>query len=168
MRIRVEVGDVLNTPADVLIAPANPWLNLSGGVNAAISQRCPEIQTELHGFLKSQELAAVPAGTVVRTTGGNLPFAHILHAVAIDPFYDSSEQLVQDVLAEAFKQAASLAARRVALPALATGYGPLTLPAFANALKPLLKHLSFACVTIIVRKVESQDAVRSVLSGSTG
>ncbi len=38
MKIIINVGDVLCVPADVLISTANPWLNLSGGVNGAIRE----------------------------------------------------------------------------------------------------------------------------------
>ena len=38
MKIDVVVGDVLRTPADVLVSTANPWLNLSGGVNGAVRE----------------------------------------------------------------------------------------------------------------------------------
>ena len=86
MKVRVTIGDVLESDADVLISTANPWLNMSGGVNGAIRQRCPEVQTELHAHLESTGQSAVAAGTVVPTSAGSLPFSHILHAVAIDPF----------------------------------------------------------------------------------
>ena len=96
MQINIQVGDVLEVAADVLISTANPWLNLSGGVNGAIlSAVGPTIQEELHAYLKSQGISAVPAGTVVQSNAGNLPFDCILHAVAIDPFYDSSVVLVR-------------------------------------------------------------------------
>ena len=36
MQITIKVGNVLTEAADVLISTANPWLNLSGGVNGAI------------------------------------------------------------------------------------------------------------------------------------
>ena len=49
MKIIIKVGDVLSEPADVLISTANPWLNLSGGVNGAIREAVgPDLQTELH------------------------------------------------------------------------------------------------------------------------
>ena len=45
MQIHIQVGDVLEAAADVLISTANPWLNLSGGVNGAIlSAAGPAIQ----------------------------------------------------------------------------------------------------------------------------
>jgi len=39
MNVSVLVGNVLDVPADVLIATANPWLQMTGGVNLAIILR---------------------------------------------------------------------------------------------------------------------------------
>ncbi|QDV27576.1 macro domain-containing protein [Aureliella helgolandensis] len=118
MNVVLTIGDVLDASADVLICTANPWLNMSGGINGAIRERCDEIQAELRTHLDSIMQSAVPAGTVVRTSAGSLPFSHIIHAVAIDPFYDSSHQLVAATLTAAFELACSLGARSVSLPTL--------------------------------------------------
>lgn len=46
MKIIIKAGDVLSEPADLLISSANPWLNLSGGVNGAIREAVgPDLQT---------------------------------------------------------------------------------------------------------------------------
>ena len=133
MNVVVTVGDVLDASADVLISTANPWLNMSGGVNGAIRDREPGIQSELRAHLESIGQSAIPATSVVRTSAGALPFSNIIHAVAIDPFYDSSHQIVVDTLAAAFNLAVSLGAKSIAMPTLATGYGPMTIDAFARA-----------------------------------
>jgi|GEM_PF-1938784 len=83
MQITINVENVLTEAADVLISTANPWLNLSGGVNGAIREVVgPELQSQLHQFLKDQGVAAVPAGTVVRSDPFGLAFKHVLHVVA--------------------------------------------------------------------------------------
>ncbi|MCU0719097.1 MAG: macro domain-containing protein [Pirellula sp.] len=131
MKINVKVGDVLSEPADVLISSANPWLNLSGGVNGAIREAVgPDLQTELHELLKQQGMSALPAGTVVRSNAYTLPFKHILHAVAIDPFYDSSTDLVKATFEKALDMALELQALTVSSPTLATGYGPMSISDF--------------------------------------
>lgn len=85
MQINIQVGDVLKAAADVLISTANPWLNRSGGVNGAIRSTVgPAIHEERHAYLKSQDISAVPAETVVQSRAGILPFNCILHAVAIE------------------------------------------------------------------------------------
>ena len=79
MNVVVTVGDVLDVAADVLISTANPWLNMSGGVNGAIHEREPSIQSELRAHLQSLGQSAIPAASVVRTSAGALPFSHIIH-----------------------------------------------------------------------------------------
>lgn len=149
MKISVRVGDVLSEPADVLISTANPWLNLSGGVNGAIREEVGlTIQSELHGLLKAQGISAVPAGTVVRSNAYTLPFKHILHAVAIDPFYDSSTELVRATFAKALDMAWELEALTVSSPTLATGYGPMSISDFGSAVAPVLKKPSLANLTL--------------------
>ena len=103
--ITIKVGDVLNETADVLISPANPWLNLSGGMNGGILLRGGEaIQEEVQAYLRSNGRSAVQPGTVVLTGPGSLKFKHIFHAVAIDPFYDSSVDLVRRTIEAALAQ----------------------------------------------------------------
>lgn len=157
MQIKIQVGDVLEAAADVLISTANPWLNLSGGVNGAIlSVVGSSIQDELHGYLKRQGVSAVPAGTVVQSQAGELPFKHILHAVAIDPFYDSSVELVRKTVITALDMAIGLGAKTVSMPTLATGYGPMSISEFGTAVGPIASEARFAdiSVTIVVRSAE--------------
>jgi O-acetyl-ADP-ribose deacetylase len=68
------------------------------------------------------------------------PFKAVLHAVAVDVFYESSPQVIEHVVSESLGMAAALQARRVALIALATGYGRLSLEGFADGIAPLLMH----------------------------
>ncbi len=165
MNVVVEVGDVLDFRADVLISTANPWLNMSGGVNGAIRHREPNIQLELHEYLKANGTASVPVGSVVPTSAGDLPFRHIVHAVAIDPFYDSSHQNLVTTLNAAFQLSVSMNAKTIAMPALATGYGPLTVEAFALAFaKSVVNKFPIDLVIIVVRSSESAVEIESVLS----
>lgn len=169
MKISVEVGDVLTVAADVLISTANPWLNLSGGVNGAIlSTVGPSIQEELHDHLKSQGLSAVPAGTVVRSTAGDLPFDCILHAVAIDPFYDSSVELVRRTVATALDFAVESGAKAISMPTLATGYGRMSIASFGTAIAPLASEPRYdgLALTIVVRSEEHRTELLEAISGT--
>ena len=168
MDVVVTVGDVLDAPADVLISTANPWLNMSGGVNGAIRAREPDIQSELRAHLESVGKTAIPATSVVRTSAGSLPFSHIIHAVAIDPFYDSSQQIVADTLVAAFDLAVSLGAKSIAIPTLATGYGPMTIDAFIRAFADsVLGRFPIETVTIVVRSDENAGIINTVLEAET-
>lgn len=164
--ILVKIGDLLDEAADVIISTANPWLNMSGGVNGAILLRGGEtIQEELHAFIRQSGASAVVPGTVVVTGPGPLRTKHILHAVAIDPFYDSSRTLVRQTLKCAITKARELGALSVALPALATGYGHLSLEEFAQALAETMDNdwAPIEHVIVVLRTAEAADIVRRTL-----
>src|SRR5215475_16196832 len=158
MQIEVLVGDVLDVPADVLISTANPWLQMTGGVNLAIILRPKgdDVFAELQAHLRSTGKDMVEPGTVVRTGPGSLPVKHILHAVSIDPSYDSSIALVATTIVTALTQAHQLGARIVTLAALATGFGPLLMEDFAAALRQALAHdwAPLECVKVVVKHEE--------------
>ena len=169
MRVKTEVGDVLEFSADVLISTANPWLNMSGGVNGTIYRQCPSIQDELKEHLSSIGKSAIEAGTVVKTSAGTLPFNHIVHAVAIDPFYDSSEELVTETIVAAFSLASTLNARSISMPTLATGFGPISIESFGAAFVKALegvRELKIELVTIVVTSTENRDLIVRALKSS--
>ena len=168
MDVVVAVGDVLDISADVLISTANPWLNMSGGVNGAIRDREPDIQSELRAHLESIGQSAIRATSVVRTSAGALPFSNIIHAVAIDPFYDSSHHIVANTLTAAFDLAVSLGAKSIAMPTLATGYGPMTIDAFARVFVcSVVGQYPIDTVTIVVRSEDNAGIINSVLAAET-
>lgn len=138
MRLIVKTGDVLDEAVDVLICTANPTLTMSGGVNGALLERGGlEIQDELRRHLAEHRKNWVEPGSIVRTGPGPLPVKHILHAVGVSALYESSTDLVACTLDRALRIAADLGARSVATPAIATGYGPLTIEDFVSALKKI-------------------------------
>src|SRR3954447_16214622 len=103
MKTEVPAGDGFDVPADVLVATANPWLQMTGGVNLAIMvrPRGEHVYEELQRHLRDAGQRHVEPGTVVRTGPGPLPVKHILHAVAIDRWYDSSAELVAATIVRA-------------------------------------------------------------------
>lgn len=168
MRVTVVVGDVLDESADVLICTANPTLGMTGGVNGALFLRGGEaVQRELKEFLASQRRTYVEAGSVVRTGPGPLKVKHILHAVGVTMFYESSVDLVRGVLVSALTEAAKLGARTVATPALATGYGPLSMAQFGEALAGAVRQKvpGLEELRVVLRSQESVDQVKLALSG---
>ncbi len=168
MKCTVKVGDVLDEQADVLICPANPWLNLSGGVNGAILMCGGQaVQEELHEYLRSAGRTSVEAGIVVRTGPGPLGVKHILHAVAIDPFYGSSVELVKQSVESALSIARSLGAITVIMPMLATGYRPLGTEQFGIALSDAVRRdwSPIEHLTIVVRREEDAVILQTRLNG---
>lgn len=138
-QVTVRSGDVLDEAVDVLVATANVKLDLSGGVNGGILSRGGAgVQAELRAHLAGLGRTWVEPGTIVTTGPGPLSVRAIVHAVAITGFYESSRELVTKTIVAALAEAARLGARTVALPALATGYGPLSVVDFAQALAAAL------------------------------
>lgn len=170
MKIIVKAGDVLDEEVDVLICTANPWLAMSGGVNGAILSRGGrDVQAELQAQYKSRGKGSVPAGTVLRTGPGPLRVKHILHAVGVTPFYESSVELVATLLQTALQEASRLGAKVVATPAIATGYGPLSMEQFAQACRAALAadYPGLDETRVVLRTQEDADVVaRTVLPGN--
>src|SRR5262249_22888627 len=166
MNIEVLVGNVLDVPADVLISTANPWLQMTGGVNLAIILR-PQgelVQEELQRHLQVALTRYVEPGTVVSTGPGSLPVKTILHAVSITPSYDSSIDLVADTLARALASARDLGARVVTAPALATGFGPLSMEEFATALRRVSERdwSPLEPLKVVLKHEQDAEVVRRV------
>src|SRR6476659_2886089 len=84
-------GDILDVPADVLVCSANVYLTLSGGVGGALLLRYgPEMQAVLSRHLADRVLRHVERGSVVEAPPCGSPYRAVIHAVAVDGFYESS------------------------------------------------------------------------------
>jgi O-acetyl-ADP-ribose deacetylase len=168
MNVEVFAGNILDVPADVLISTANPWLQMTGGVNLGIIVR-PQgeyVYEELQSYLRATGKEFVEPGTVVCTGPGSLPVKKILHAVSINRSYDSSVELVAETIVRALSQARELGARVVTLAALATGFGPLLMPEFAMALKRALAEpwAPLETVKVVVKHEEEAAEIRNALA----
>jgi O-acetyl-ADP-ribose deacetylase len=166
IEVVVKIGDLVDETADAIICPANPWLNMSGGINGELLLRGGEsIQQELHAYLRFIGKPAVEPATVVVTGPGPLKAKHALHVVAIDPFYDSSVDLVYKAVRNALQRAIELSAITVAMPALATGYGHLTIAQFALAFVEVVQRDFFpvARLVVVLRKAEYSDILQTAL-----
>jgi O-acetyl-ADP-ribose deacetylase len=141
MALSIHIGDLLDVPADVLICSANVYLNLSGGVGGAFALRYgPAMQAALHAWLAERNVRHVPPGTVIEMPPLGSPYRAVLHAVGVDALYATSLQLVAEVIVQSLKLAAASGARTVALAAIGTGYGRLSMSEFAAALATVAKQ----------------------------
>jgi len=167
LETEILVGNVLDVSAAVLISTANPWLQMTGGVNLAIILRPKgeNVHAELQQYLPATGHRIVPPGTVVRTGPGPLAVKYILHAVAIDPSYDSSVELVADTLSRALAQARDLGAKVVSVPALGTGFGPLTMSDFVTALKHALARdwAPLEQLKVVLRTEDDAETIRDAI-----
>ena len=139
VRWSVEVGDILDVRADVLVCSANPFLNLSGGVGGAFLLRYgSDMQTALHTIFAEQSRKHFPRGTVIATPPCGSSYRCVLHAIAVDASYESNVEVIGEVVCKCLTMAASAGAETIALPLLATGYGKLEPTDFAAGVKPIV------------------------------
>ena len=158
MKLEFYKGDILDLPVEVLICSANVSLNLSGGVGGALLARFGlEVQEELHRHLPKQAPRFARPGDVIVTHPQGTPYKAVLHAVAVDAFYDSSIRLITETVHKAMCVASEEKARTVALAALATGYGHLTVGQFADGLRPVLAD-TFEPIQTVIVAVQSDGA----------
>ena len=141
MDIILKQSNILDLEADVLVCSANVSLNLTGGVGADIVARYGnEMQSELHDQLKQREKHYAKQGEVFTCYAKGLPYKAVLHAVAVDPMYHSSIDLISQVVTSCFEVAREHEAKSIALTCLASGFGDLTLEDFIKGIEPLLNR----------------------------
>ena len=159
VRWRVRHGDILDVAADVLVCSANPFLTLSGGVGGALLLRYgSSLQTELNDHLAGQGRRYLDRGSIVVTRPPSTPYAAVIHAVAVNGFYESSPAVITEVVRAALRAAADSGARVVALTALATGYGRLSIGQFAEGLLDVVAE-DFPPIREVVIGVRGADEV---------
>lgn len=133
--------NILDEPTDALICSANVNLTLSGGVGADLLARYgTPMQTYLSEILLKRSPHSAERGEVFAYSGQEMPYIVVVNAVAIDGWYESSPEIVALVTRKALAVCAQYKTRKVALTALATGFGRLTLAQFATGIRPLLRE----------------------------
>ncbi len=125
-------GDITEQRVDAIVNAANAQLAGGGGVDGAIHRAGGRsIMAECRTF------GGCPTGKAVRTTAGDLPAEHVIHAVG--PIWRGGGHGEPDLLASAYaaslKAAAAAGARTIAFPSISTGaYGYPTASAAGIAL----------------------------------
>ncbi len=166
MKWQVHVGDILDVSADILVCSANVYLTLSGGVGGAFLQRYgASMQDALFRYLVERDLRHVERGTVVEMPPSGSPYGAVLHAVAVDGTYETTPTVVADLVEACLRRASGLSAQKVAVSALATGYGRQSIGFFGKAVLRV-RAMEFPPVETVVIGVGSQsdaEELRSIL-----
>jgi O-acetyl-ADP-ribose deacetylase (regulator of RNase III) len=172
MQLIITHGDILSISAQTLICSANVGLRLTGGVGGAIRLKfgdavADRIQVELETYLRTHGIANANVTDVIPTSGGGSPFQSIIHSVAMDGTYDSSIEIIRQTVAKAL---ALCSTPHVALSALATGYGRMTLTQFGRAIAPLLhtEHSPIQTLTICLRHEDQAQELHRALPNHPG
>jgi len=159
-------GDIFEVEADVLVCSANVFLTLSGGVGGELLRRHgQEMQEPLSEVLSSRDIRHVKPGEVIVAPPGGSPYKAILHAVAVDGMYDSSSMMIGEVVLKSFDATAAVGGGSVVMPALATGYGHLTMEQFADGIAAIMnsEHPRITDVTIAIPDKHHATTVRARL-----
>jgi O-acetyl-ADP-ribose deacetylase len=159
MKWDIKFGNILDEPVDVLICSANINLNLSGGVGADLLQRYGKsLQEELHRYLANQKRHFASHGEVILTSPANVPYKAIIHVVSVDAFYKTTSEIIEKCVREALIKSVGFKAQTIALTAMGTGYGDLSLKGFANGIRPLI-GMSFGAINNVSICLMEQERV---------
>ncbi|XP_071234575.1 uncharacterized protein [Salvelinus alpinus] len=122
LQVVVCQGDITKERADALVNAANENLDHAGGVAAALSRAGgPEVQQASRDLVR--QIGRVPTGTVVETTGGNLPCKMLLHAVGpVGGSVGGNERpLLEKTVKAALDLAETLELQTLAMPCISSG-----------------------------------------------
>jgi len=155
MDARIQNIDVLDLKADALIYSTNVILNCSGGVGACLVKRYGRhVQEDLHKVLSDQGKKFSEQGAVIQLVPDGMDYARVFHTIPCDGFYNTSEEIVTDILRRSLRECvATDQVRSVALSALATGYGHLGYDEFFRIASSVLSETEFCpleAVTICI------------------
>ena len=140
--------DVVDCFADALIYSTNVFLNCSGGVGSTLMSRYGEhFQEDLHNLLKDSDVKYAAQGSVYEMVSSGMPYKAIFHTVPCDGFYDTSTEIVTDVL----KQSLDACVRRVdissvAISLLASGYGKMEPDEFLRIASDVLSSDEYSSI----------------------
>jgi O-acetyl-ADP-ribose deacetylase (regulator of RNase III) len=120
------------------------------------------MQEWLNAYLTERGVRHVHRGNVIVAPPCGSPYKAVLHAVAVDGLYESSPEIVTQVLADTLCQANALGARTVALTAIATGYGRMPMSEFAVGLREILSN-DFPSVERVIIALRSPTDTQELL-----
>jgi O-acetyl-ADP-ribose deacetylase (regulator of RNase III) len=142
-RLMIDVGSVLDVPAEVVVSSDDYRLTMGGGVSAAI-------RAAAGNALVLDAAKAIPrqAGDVVVTTAGALPARYVFHVVTIGPrqWEDPSEipdvaGLVRRATRGCLELMAPLGVRSIVFPALGTGTASFPVEDSASAMAEVVSDV---------------------------
>ena len=167
----IKKGDVLDEPADALIYSTNVKLNCSGGVGAVLVARYGQrVQDDLRDIRDERGRRHVEPGTVIEHVTEGMPYRRVFHTVPVDGWYETSPEIVENVLRRCLEVcAADPGVASVALSALATGYGNLTLKDFLTTAAMVLNDSAYDDIDRIVIRITGprfEEAVELITTES--
>lgn len=116
----IKVADLLATPADVIVNPANGGLSHSGGVAGQIALQGGDIiQAESDLFIN--EHGSLESGMVALTCAGQLPYKSIVHAVGPKMGEGDEQRKIQLAVSRSLQLCDMHDWKSIAFPAISAG-----------------------------------------------
>lgn len=120
MKIKIEIGNIVNYEVDAIVNAANSRLMAGGGVCGAIFRAAGYEQLSK----ECRSIGYCPTGSAVITNGYNLKAKYVIHAVG--PIYkdDTSAKDLKNVYKSVLEIADNNHLKSIAIPSISTGiYG---------------------------------------------
>lgn len=128
----IKVADLLSTPVDVIVNPANGGLSHGGGVAGQISlQGGDVIQEESSLFIK--EHGTLESGMVAFTSAGQLPYEAVIHAVGPRMGEGDEQRKIEQAVSSSLMLCNMHDWNSVAFPAISAGIFGVPLEISARA-----------------------------------
>lgn len=152
MDIILTNSDIFAIQADCFLSSGNVQLNMSGGVNGALLDRYGHsLQTELHAYLQENHVRQVHPGFVYCFQQPIQPYQMVLYAVSVDAWYNSTSQIVTQILDRALEIASARNLKSIVTCAFGTGYGKLKKSDYGRALRGFRNRTEIETMTICER-----------------
>ncbi len=130
IRVRVIKGDIAEVECCAVVNAANNHLWMGSGVAGALKKAGgADIEREALGK------GPIEIGSVVETKAGNLSAKWVIHAAVMGQKLETSAEIVSRATSNALRLSERLGVKRIALPALGTGVGALSMEDCARAMR---------------------------------
>lgn len=116
MNIELLRADITSIKVDAIVNPTNPQLQHVGGLGRVLVREGGEIIQR-----ESSEMAPVPVGEAVITSGGNLLCKFVIHTVAPRLGEGDEDRKLRTATTSALQRGEDLAIASIALPAMSAG-----------------------------------------------
>jgi len=138
--------DVVEHPSDVLVYSTNVFLNCSGGVGSTLLTRYGNrFQEDLHNLLKSSNVNYASQGSIYEHVSEGMPYKAVFHTVPCDGFYDTSKEIVSDILRRCMDRCIEISnVSTVSISLLASGYGHMEPEEFIRIASEVLSDVRYS------------------------
>ena len=159
---QVVQGNLLEEPVDAIVNAANGMLAHGGGVAGIIARAAGrKLIEESEAIVR--ERGALPAGSAVVTTAGNLPFKGVIHAIGPRHGEGDEERKLVGALRAAFDLASERRWTSVSFPAVSSGIFAVPLDLCARSYVSAVLGARLPVIRLCLRDAPVIDAVLAEL-----